>query len=231
MASSALSSFRPALMWSRLRLPLSWTALANDMYAVLCGSISPCTSLGGCRSPLSGFVPRAFAATVEAATAQPEWKSKARRLILDVVTLLFTSRQAGSDAVNITSNVTRRFAHSCQDGWLATTLPYASTWTKKLGNLLCERMSATDKLALGHHPTADAGGLAPSGRRRVAAPTLTPATASKARACSAPWISRLSGAPPKTRRIEPLVEPGVASEAPLPGLSLFRSDPKRRTLY
>ncbi len=32
----------------------------------------------------------------------PEWKSKARRLILDVVTLLFILRHAGSDAVNIT---------------------------------------------------------------------------------------------------------------------------------
>lgn len=99
------------------------------------------------------------------------------------------------------STVTRRFARSCQDGWLATTLQlssvadaarasapvgrlvmrsssrpqdqtcrnlcrerYASTWTSE--TFSARGMSATDKPALGRHPTADAGGLAPPGRQK-----------------------------------------------------------------
>ncbi|WP_189502181.1 hypothetical protein [Mesorhizobium sp. M00.F.Ca.ET.216.01.1.1] len=57
----------------------------NAAYAALCALISARSSLDGSRSRRGGSVAKAVAATVEAMKALPEWKSKVRRLILDVV--------------------------------------------------------------------------------------------------------------------------------------------------
>lgn len=72
--------------------PVSRRALPNAAYAVLCASISARSLLDGSGSRPCGSVQRADAATVEATTALPEWRSKARRLMLDVANSPFASR-------------------------------------------------------------------------------------------------------------------------------------------
>jgi hypothetical protein len=76
---------RLALSWSRLLPHMSWTALPNAAYVALWALISDRRSRDSSRSWCRGSVARAAAAADEAMTALPEWKSKTRRLILDMV--------------------------------------------------------------------------------------------------------------------------------------------------
>lgn len=69
MASNAFSSAWLALSWSRLLPPMSWTALINSAYAVLCASINARSSMDGSWSRLGSSAARAAAVTVDATTA------------------------------------------------------------------------------------------------------------------------------------------------------------------
>jgi hypothetical protein len=89
--------------------------LPNAAYAVTCASINARNLSDDTRARRGPSALQAVAARVEAKTAAPGW-SKARRLILVVVTAPIRFILGISDLANITGTVARWLAHSCQDG-------------------------------------------------------------------------------------------------------------------